>query len=183
MGQDKGLVKLNGRPLVEHVLKRVRPLGDEIILVTNHPQNFAYLNLPMTGDAEPGGGAAPGFITALSAAKYDRVIVAAVDMPFISAAIYGELLTRLQDETAAVLPLWGGFWQPFHGVYRRSLCLDHINYRLAAGQTSLKGVLNGLNLELVEYEGNGRPFFNINTPEELEHAQELIAQTGNDRHP
>lgn len=183
MGQDKGLVELAGRPLVKHVLERVRDLGDEILLVTNHPQNYPFLNLPMIGDAEPGAGAAPGLLTALSAAHHDCVVVAGVDMPFVSADLFRDLLGRLKGDTAAVLPVSGGFWQPLHAVYRRSLCLEHVKKRLASGKLSLRGVLDGLNLVLVEHQGDGRPFVNINTPRDLERARQLIAQTGSDRRP
>ena len=57
MGQDKGLVLLAGRALVEHVLARVDGLGDEVLITTNNPAGYAYLGVPLAGDAAPGAGA------------------------------------------------------------------------------------------------------------------------------
>ena len=47
MGTDKSFVLFQGRPLIEVVREAVEGLGDELIIVTNKPDDYAYLGVPM----------------------------------------------------------------------------------------------------------------------------------------
>ena len=53
MGTDKSFVLFQGRPLIEVVRAAVEGLGDELILITNKPDAYAHLGLPMHGDLYP----------------------------------------------------------------------------------------------------------------------------------
>ncbi len=53
MGVDKSFVLFNGRPLIEIVRDTVAGLGDELILITNKPEEYVHLGLPMFGDLYP----------------------------------------------------------------------------------------------------------------------------------
>ena len=48
MGTDKSFVPFLGRPMIEVVRERVAGLGDELIIVTNKPDDYAYLGLPLS---------------------------------------------------------------------------------------------------------------------------------------
>lgn len=176
MGRDKGLVKLHDRPLVEHVLQRVGQVGDEVILITNNPDPYRYLNLPIIEDPEPGLGALPGLITALAAASSDCVIVAGVDMPFVSPKIYRDLLTRLDNRVAAVVPVVAGVWQPFHAVYRPALCLSILKEQVGVGVAAVRRGVSALKPCLFEMNGDPTPFFNINTEADLALAQRTSSE-------
>ena len=63
MGQDKALVDFLGRPLILRILERLAPLADEVILTTNRPADYAFLNLPLHPDLQPGRGALGGLYT------------------------------------------------------------------------------------------------------------------------
>ena len=47
MGTDKSFVLFEGRPMIEVVQAAVAGLGDETLLITNKPDEYAHLNLPM----------------------------------------------------------------------------------------------------------------------------------------
>jgi molybdopterin-guanine dinucleotide biosynthesis protein len=51
MGQDKALMPFRGMPLVQHVLEHLAPIADEIIVTTNQPENYRFLDvrLPRSG--------------------------------------------------------------------------------------------------------------------------------------
>ncbi len=54
MGRDKAFALLHGKPLVEHVLERIRPLGaTHTLLIANRPADYAYLGLPVYPDVLP----------------------------------------------------------------------------------------------------------------------------------
>src|SRR5262245_47136820 len=83
MGTDKSFVRLSGKPLIEHVIARVTDLGqDEMFIVTNKPEAYAYLGLPMVGDVIPDKGSLGGIYTALHHSQQDYTLVIGCDMPF-----------------------------------------------------------------------------------------------------
>lgn len=67
MGTDKSFVPLLGKPMVEHVLDCVSGLGQETILITNKPSQYAYLDLPMFEDIQDciNAGVPPAFMKPL----------------------------------------------------------------------------------------------------------------------
>jgi molybdopterin-guanine dinucleotide biosynthesis protein A len=57
MGEDKALKTFLGRPLIQRVVDRLTPIADEIIVTTNHPQDYGFLNLRLFSDIKPDRGA------------------------------------------------------------------------------------------------------------------------------
>ena len=57
MGKDKALMSFLGRPLIQRVVDRLSPIADEIIVTTNRPENYTFLELPLFPDLKPGRGA------------------------------------------------------------------------------------------------------------------------------
>ncbi len=184
MGQDKALMPFLGRPLVQRVLDRLRPLAAEILLSTNRPADYAFLNLPMLADAQPGTGPIGGLHTCLRAAKHPFAAVAACDMPFASPALLAYELARLIDSAAdAVVPATQDGLEPLHGVYRVETCLPAVARALQSGKLKLSGWLGEVKLErvssdtLVRYDPDGLAFWNLNTPEEFRQAEERARET------
>jgi len=190
MGQDKGLVQLGGRPLVQHVLDRVAQLGDEVCITTNRPQAYAFLGVPTAADPQPGLGALAGLRTALHAARGDTVLVVACDMPFLEPALLRHLLSR-SGEAEVIIPRRHGEFEPLHAVYRRS-CLTALEAALARGEARMISFFPDVRLlpidqpELAAYDPEGLSFFNVNTPDDLiraeRHLQAASSQPTEDIH-
>jgi molybdenum cofactor guanylyltransferase len=181
MGRDKALVPLGGRPLITHVLERAAPLGDDILVTTNAPKDYAFLGgVRLVPDERPGSGALAGLRTALGAARREVVLVLACDLPFVSVPLLRHML-HLAEEAEAVVPRWRGELEPLHAVYRRS-CLPAIDQALGAGQRRMISFLPAVRSVFVEqdrvasFEASGLTFFNINTPRDLQKAEAMLAQ-------
>jgi molybdopterin-guanine dinucleotide biosynthesis protein A len=186
MGRDKGLVLLAGRPMISHVIERTAELGDDILITTNQPADYAFLGLPMASDPVPGAGSLSGLHTALQAARGDTVVVLACDMPFVCAPLF-EYMLRLSSESDVVIPLREGEFEPLHAVYRRS-CLAALASALAAGEKRMISFFPFVRVRPVEsdeldrFDPKGMSFFNVNTPAELEMAERLYrSQAPSDR--
>lgn len=181
MGQDKGLVSLAGRPMIEHVLTRVAGLGDETIIVTNNPGAYEYLGLRMATDEEPGAGALPGLHTALQAARGDTVLVLACDMPFVNRLLLEHLLSY-SGSADVVVPEWGGNYQTMHAIYNRKRTQRAVEQALAAGEQRMISFYPSLRVQVVtpgairEHDPHGHSFFNVNTPDDLAEAERLLAE-------
>jgi molybdopterin-guanine dinucleotide biosynthesis protein A len=179
MGRDKALVPLGGRPLIEHQIERLQGLADEMIITTNKPDDYAYLGLHMASDAQPGAGALFGLQTALAATRAESVLVVACDMPFLNRALLAFLLEQasLAD---VVIPLRNAEFEPLHAVYARR-CLTAIEAALAQQKRRMISFFDAVEVMPIEagtwqrFDPQGRSFFNINTPDDLAHAEEMLA--------
>ncbi len=180
MGRDKGLVRLGGRPLVAHLLDRLSGLADEVVVTTNQPEAYAFLGVRLAGDSVPGAGALAGLATALGAARGDRTLVVACDMPFVRLPLASHLLALAADHDA-VVPRRAGEFEPFLAVYARA-CLPALQACLAAGQRRMISFFPSVRLRPVDddelrlLDPDGLSFFNVNTPEDLLEAERILAQ-------
>jgi molybdopterin-guanine dinucleotide biosynthesis protein A len=182
MGRDKARVLLAGRPLITHVLERAAPLGTDVLVTTNTPEAFDFLGVRLVPDDHPGAGPLAGLQTALRAARAERVLVLACDLPFVCVPLLKHLL-RVAPEADAVLPRWHGELEPLHAVYRRT-CLGPIEQALAEGRQRMISFHPSIRLVVVEeedilaFDPQGLTFFNVNSLDELQTAERLLAAGG-----
>ncbi len=180
MGRDKGLVLLDGQPLVRRLLDRVADLGDEILITTNRPEDYAFLGVRLAPDESPGAGALSGLRTALKAAHGDKVLVLACDMPFVSRALLMYLI-GLAPQADVVIPRPAGEYEPMHAVYDRG-CLTEIEASLEAGDMRMISFFSRVSVLPVEddilerLDPGRRSFFNVNTPADLAQAERLLSE-------
>lgn len=183
MGEDKALKPFLGRPLIYRVIDRLSPLADEIIVTTNHPEDYAFLNLRLVSDLAPGRGALGGLYTAVASATSPIVAVVACDMPFASATLL-ETATRLmvQEEADVVIAKMDEGYEPFHAVYRRATCVPAIQSAIEADKWKVIAWFPSVKVreltpaEVAEADPAGRAFWNVNTPEEFAEAEQLAAE-------
>ena len=187
MGQDKALMPFLGRPLVQCVVDRLAPIADEMLVTTNTPDDYRFLDLPLFPDLKPGRGALGGLYTALSSATHQAVAVVACDMPFASATLIEAAHRLLVEEDAdVIIPDSGGGLEPMHAIYRRETCLPAIESAIDADKWRLISWFPKVNVrillpdEIKTYDPSGLAFWNLNTPEEFAEAED-VARKGNAR--
>lgn len=179
MGQDKALKLFLGRPLIQRVIERLRPIADELLVTTNHPEDYAFLNLPLFTDLKPGRGALGGLCTALFSARHSIVAVAACDMPFASAELFkaaSGILVR--EEADVVIAKTEEGYEPLHAVYRRETCISAIEAAIASDKWRMDSWFPQVKIRLLtsdeikRYDPDGLAFSNINTREEFAQAEQ-----------
>ena len=182
MGQDKALLPFLGTTLVERVISRVAPLGDELLITTNNPQEYLDFKFPIFRDLLPGKGALGGLYTALSVARFPIVIVVACDMPFVNTDILAQAIEKLQaNDVDVVIPKTEKGYEPFHAVYRRESCLSAVQSALQSGEKRLISWFPKVKVtpitesELDQYDPQRIAFRNLNTREDFLNA-EVLAQ-------
>jgi len=180
MGEDKALKTFLGRPLVQRVIERLSPVADELILTTNQPDPYTFLDLPLFPDLKPGRGALGGLYTAIASASQPVVAVVACDMPFASGDFF-EAATRLllEEETDVVIAKTDEGYEPLHAVYRRATCLPAIEAAIEADQWKVIAWFPQVKVrvltpeEIKRYDPSGLAFWNVNTPEEFAEAEKI----------
>ena len=178
MGEDKALKLFLGRPLIQRVIERLTPIADEIIVTTNRPAEYAFLNLRLVADLKPGRGALGGLCTAIASANYPLVAVVACDMPFASQMFFeGARRLMVKEEADVVIAKTDEGYEPFHALYRRESCLPAIESAIEADQWKViswfpKVKVRGVSVqEVKEFDPSGLCFWNLNTPEEFFEAE------------
>ncbi len=174
MGEDKALKLFHGIPLIQHVFNRISPIADEVIITTNNPDAYRFLDVRITRDLRLGRGALGGLYTALSAAKHDLVAVVACDMPFASSQVFLSarklLVTREAD---AVVPKTQFGYEPLHALYRRDACIPPIKNALDADKWKVISWFEQVKICDLRVEDN-EIFWNLNTPEDFSKAEKII---------
>jgi molybdopterin-guanine dinucleotide biosynthesis protein A len=179
MGQDKALLDFHGKPLIHHVLNRVSHLANEIFITANQPEKYRFLGLTIFPDIIPDIGPLGGIYTALKTAANPVVYIVACDLPFVNP----KLLSRCQDILVnsgidGVVPQSENGLEPLHAVYRRDTCLPAVEAAIQAGKRRMiswhaDAEIHLLTMEEIsKYDPHGIAFWNVNTPQEFERAEQ-----------
>ena len=182
MGTNKALLRLvpDGPTILEQVVAVLRPFGP-CLLVTNTPEQYAFLGLPMVGDAWPGAGALGGLASGLAAATVPYNFVVACDMPTLQPEMLHYLAAQPRDYDVLV-PRWiePGASKPqletLHAIYSQA-CLPAIQAHIAADDLRLVSFFPDVRVRYVDepalraVDPTLQSFRNLNTPDELAQAQ------------
>jgi len=186
MGEDKALKPFLGRPLIQRVIDRVKPIADEIIVTTNRPAEYEFLNMRLTPDLKPGRGALGGIYTAIASATSPLVAVVACDMPFASQIFFeGARRLMVEEEEDVVIAKTDEGYEPLHALYRRETCLPAIESSLSADQWKVISWFPQVKVrvlttdEVKSFDPSGLCFWNLNTPEEFAEAEHRARQADN----
>lgn len=180
-GVDKGLVTLAGQPMAAHVLARLGPQVDELIINANQNADaYAAFGHPVFGDDIPGfAGPLAGLHAALVRASHPLVVTAPCDSPFLPADLVSRLAAALHTQQAE-LAVARTFDQahPVFCLCRRTLA-GHLHDFLAGGGRRIDRWYASLKVVEVAFDDEEAAFRNINTRDELSAANsELPASRG-----
>ncbi|CAN5879606.1 hypothetical protein BH23ACT11_BH23ACT11_08550 [soil metagenome] len=184
MGRDKLGLTVGGKSLISRVYDVVRSHCDEVLVVGSSVGGLlsdegAPKAQPIP-DLRPGrAGPLAGIEAALTAARHERVFVAAGDLPFIPKELVGFLLEIVtNDDVRAAVPRHDARLHPLCAAYRRDVLSDltaSLNAGVRAVHTWLDGI-DGLRLvdnELMQFGDPETFLMNVNSPEDLERARHL----------
>jgi molybdopterin-guanine dinucleotide biosynthesis protein A len=168
-GVDKGLVELDGRPLVAHVLARLSPqVGALVINANQNRERYAAFGPPVVPD-EVGGFAGPlaGLHAGMTHAATRYVATAPCDSPFLPLDLVARLAAALV-EAHAQLAVAHTFAQahPVFALVARDV-LPHLTAFLRDGGRKIDAWYASLAVVAVPFDDEEAAFRNINTADEL----------------
>jgi molybdopterin-guanine dinucleotide biosynthesis protein A len=171
-GADKGLVLLQGRPMIAHVLDRLVHQVDEILINANqNVAEYEALGYPVIPDAI-GGFAGPlaGLHVGLQHAEHALVATVPCDSPFLPTNLVARLAAALtqRDSDLAVARTFDQPHPVFSLVRRR--VLPHLTRFLDGGGRKIDAWYATLNVVEVAFDDVADAFRNINTADELKQA-------------
>ena len=189
MGQAKALMPLAGRPMIAHVIERIRPSVDACILNVNGDNSaYAQFGLPIVADAfgdyaGPLAGLLSGMIWAAERHPDARhVVTAPCDTPFLPENYVGALVEATAgDSGTIVIAASGGRSHFASGLWPVALA-DRLAAYLASGERRTQSWIEqnpnrSVTFPLVDDGGSGfDPFFNVNTPEDLATVERFVRE-------
>lgn len=179
-GGDKPMRELGGKPILEHVIDRVRPQVHQLILNANgDPDRFKQFNLPVVADVlDDNQGPLAGILTGLDwAAKNlpdcEYVISFATDAPFVPHDLVMRLLQPvLAGEAPLSCAITGERTHPVFGVWPVVLREELRKAMVEEGMRKIDAWTETIGIKHVPFETEPvDPFFNVNKPENLEEAE------------
>lgn len=171
MGQDKALLKLAGKPVLQYVIDAVASLTDDMFLGTNAPQRYEQFNVPMVSDMMPGKASLGGIYTAIARARHPWVFIVACDMPLLNPQII-TFLAGHRNQADVVAPRIQKQPETLHSFYHKR-CLLHIKPYLEANRLKVIGFFNDVAVTYIEKVAlqsvvPSLDFLtNVNTPQEF----------------
>jgi molybdopterin-guanine dinucleotide biosynthesis protein A len=176
-GKDKALAEIHGVPLVERVARIMATVFRQIILITNTPKQYSFLDLPMHKDLVKGIGPLGGIYTGLKRMAGRAGFVVACDMPFLSADLLRHMV-EIQGNFDAVVPKMDWKIEALHALYSRS-CLPAVEGLIDSRQYQVFKFFSRIDVRYVEedeirlYDPDLRSFYNVNDPQGWQKAVSL----------
>ncbi len=168
-GVDKGLAPFRGRPMVAHVLARLAPQVDEILVNANRNlEAYAAFGHRIVADEIPGfAGPLAGFERGLAHARGDLVATVPCDSPFLPEDLVARLRAGLESAGADLaVARTGDQPHPVFCLMRRRVH-GSLERFLASGPRKIDKWYAGLAVVEVAFDDEAGAFANINTRDEL----------------
>lgn len=166
-GVDKGLVNLAGRPFIEHVLERLRPQVNGVVISANRNiERYEALGIPVVQDGLADfPGPLAGMLSAMRMVQTPYIVTVPCDCPFIPADLVKRLLTQLTKNTLLSVAHDGISLQPVIALIDCSLA-DDMECYLAQGQARVETWLRTHPFAIADFSDQPAAFININTCQE-----------------
>ncbi len=192
-GLDKGLLKIENKPLILHVVDTVYPIVEEILIITNSEKRIEKYSKEVLNskvkfalDLHDNIGPLAGALTGFNYAKGKYSLLIPFDTPLISQKII-ILLFKLCTNKSAVIPKWpNNHIEPLHAVYNTKEAYIAANNAIAQHETKVRAIIQRLNnIQYIstdfikKYDSDLQTFLNINTPSDLIKAKNFFLKHPN----
>ncbi len=177
-GQDKGLIDLAGSPMIDYVIRALRPqVGELLINVNRNEEAYRKFGYPLFCDSIPDfSGPLAGMAAALEHAHTNLTLIVPCDGPWLPADLAPRLYRRMMESGADACTAHDGeYMQPVFALLRGEL-LPAMQKYLNEGGRRLQFWLKQQNTVTEDFSNHPEAFINVNTPEERIRVEEVISR-------
>ena len=168
-GADKGLISLQKKPLIAHVISRLQPQVGEIIINANR-EIVAYETfglLVLKDENEEFIGPLAGFALGLKHAKHEYVLTVPCDSPLLPLDLVERLYKGMTDARADIAAACSdGDTHPVFCLMKKSVLPSLMEY-LASGERKVSAWQKSQQYVEVDFSDCSDAFVNLNTMEQL----------------
>jgi len=178
-GQDKGLIKLNGRPLLSYVIAAIQPQVGRILINANRNQSsYQSFGYPVIQDTlDDFLGPLAGIATGMQAANKPYLLCVPCDSPFPHPQLVDKLFQTMQQQTANISVAHDGQrMQPVFALLNCTLLPDLLTY-LQEGGRKTQQWYRQQRLALTDFSSSSDMFLNLNKPDDETKLIERLVNT------
>ncbi|MCK4864463.1 MAG: molybdenum cofactor guanylyltransferase [Gammaproteobacteria bacterium] len=178
-GQDKGLLNVNGRAMIEIIIERLSPQVNRLIINANrNVEQYRKFNYPVISDDDSTGfhGPLAGMLSALKTSTTQYILSAPCDSPFIPANLSTRLLSALIGADADICVVHdGNRMQPVFALIKKELH-GSLQSFLNNGDRKIDLWYKQHHTVLVDFSDCDDISLNINTPDELQKLEQKLTE-------
>jgi len=168
--RDKGLVELQGKPLVQYVLDAISTQNSNILINANQNQpRYQGFGYPVQADEIAGfQGPLAGMASAMKSVTTPYILTLPCDAPYVAADYQQRMWSTLQTrQTDLVVAHDGQRLQPVHALLPVSL-FDDLERYLQGKRRRVDTWYSQYAMGLADCTTIAEMFYNLNTPEQLQ---------------
>ncbi|EKO3564043.1 molybdenum cofactor guanylyltransferase MobA [Vibrio metschnikovii] len=166
-GEDKGLITLDGQPLIAHVIERLRPQATQIFINANRNQTQYQQYAPVISDiVKDFPGPLGGIHAGLTHSPTEWVGFVPCDSPLINDDLVERFCAAVNQQSEILVAFDGQHQQPVFTLFHRQV-LPKLDAFLARGDRKIILLYDECHTQQVDFSDSPACFFNLNTPQEL----------------
>lgn len=163
--QNKGLIQYHSQPMIQHVIDRIAPQVDDIVISANLDikayERFGY---PVVTDQTESAGPLTGILSASAACQHTTILVVPCDMPLLPTDLVDRLLAAMTTDAVSICS--DGQEQPLVSLIN-SKAMSEIEIQLKQGDGSVKAWLRRIRGTNLAWDDHPEAFRNLNHTSDL----------------
>ena len=178
-GIEKGLLKVAGIRILDRIYRIYSELFEEIILVTNNPEKFLEWDLLIVRDLFPIRSSLTGIHAGLFFMSNPFAFISACDTPFLKKEIIETVIGNIETHIDIIMPETASGFEPLCAAYSKR-CLTPAQQHLEQNKLKIIKAFRKCRMKTIsekvlrEKDPDLQSFFNINNPEDLQRAEEMV---------
>lgn len=178
-GQNKAFISIGGKRILDHIYEVFNKLFAEIILVTSDPLQYIKWDLNIAADLSPIRSSLTGIHAGLFYSTNPYSFFIACDTPFLKIKMVEAIINSIEPDVDIILPETSKGIQPLCAVYSKQ-CLKHVERQLTRKELQIRRFFKKVRVKklpenlLRKNDPDLLSFFNINTPDDLAKAKEIV---------
>ena len=172
MGENKSRLKIGNKTIIERIVELMKDIFSENIIITNTPDEYKFLQLPLYEDIYKWKGPLAGIHSGLTYSKTERNFVISCDTPLMIKEMI-QYIVNFQTRKPIVFCRAAGYHQPLVGVYKKQIIIEIEKFLSDNDETTDKSFhhfLKKVNAEIIDPQDllfyKDELFFNVNSPDD-----------------
>jgi len=149
MGRDKSMLLIEGQPMIKHILSRLHPHFNQILISSNDISKYSFPGVEVIPDKVTGQGPLGGIASALKASANELNFVIACDIPQVDTVLMKMMLRDCRDFDAVVPRIGLSQYEPLFAVYKKDV-LSAIEAALLSGNNRIIDALSPCRVKYID---------------------------------
>jgi len=174
--RDKGLIELEGMPLIKYTINALSPQVEQLMINANRNQeSYGEFGFPVISDQITGFlGPLAGMAAAIQSCDSDYILSIPCDTPWVPKDLATRMLAAIEKEQADLCVAHDGErLHPVFALINRNR-INSLTKYLNSGERAVHRWCKQQRLAIADFSDQPKAFINVNTPEELIAAAEIV---------